>query len=483
MRIARSLTRSRSTWHETVWLVPSVYLAVAVVAGQVVPELDGGAEGLGRPLLAVVAIGMLAFAGGVVPTVLLVVQAGAARLSPRLVAWTRRDPLLRHATGMFLATVGFALSGLAAVAGDDGPGDVPILTCLVGVGSVVVSLVLFLLVVERMTLGLRPAAVAQRLAGEARKALRRTSPPAGDGDGPGPHRSALEAPPQHEVRLTRSDGGTVRAVEARELQRSIRRAGTFVELVPALGEHVDRGAVLYRVHGELLRDELPRLERSVVLGDERAVDRDPAFAFRLLVDIAITALSSVAKDPTTAVQVIDWLQSLLADAAGRRLGTGVVAGRGGEVVAVYHGATWDDLVMLSFEEILFYGREDLQVTRRMRAALDDLLAVVPPHRRAPLISLRHRLESTTFWSFEQAGTRAVALQGDRLGLGGAAAPPPVRAGVPPEETVAGATPLAPNGSGGADGAEASEAATGPAPATDPVDPGPMRVHDAAPPAP
>src|SRR4029453_5325287 len=121
---------------------------------------------------------------------------------------------------------------------------------------------------------------------------------------------------QHEVRLTRSDGGTVRAGEARELQRSIRRAGTFVELVPALGEHVDRGAVLYRVHGELLRDELPRLERSgglgderagvlsrvhgervaeelprlegsVVLGDERAVDRDPAFAFRLLVDIAI----------------------------------------------------------------------------------------------------------------------------------------------------------------------------------------------------
>src|SRR4029453_9947588 len=109
---------------------------------------------------------------------------------------------------------------------------------------------------------------------------------------------------QHEVRLTRSDGGTVRAGEARELQRSIRRAGTFVELVPALGEHVDRGAVLYRVHGELLRDELPRRERSVVRGDERAVDRDPAFAFRLLVDIAITALSSVAKDPTTAVQVV-----------------------------------------------------------------------------------------------------------------------------------------------------------------------------------
>ena len=47
------------------------------------------------------------------------------------------------------------------------------------------------------------------------------------------------------------------------------------------------------------------------LGRERTIEQDPAFALRILVDIAIRALSPAVNDPTTAVQVLNYIEDLL----------------------------------------------------------------------------------------------------------------------------------------------------------------------------
>jgi uncharacterized membrane protein len=58
-----------------------------------------------------------------------------------------------------------------------------------------------------------------------------------------------------------------------------------------------------------------RAGRSVVgaepVARERTLEQDPAFAMRILVDIAIRALSPGVNDPTTAVQLIDYVEDLL----------------------------------------------------------------------------------------------------------------------------------------------------------------------------
>jgi len=56
-----------------------------------------------------------------------------------------------------------------------------------------------------------------------------------------------------------------------------------------------------------------------VLGSERTMDQDPLFAFRILADIAIKALSKAINDPTTAVLAIDQLHRLLRSAGTRQL--------------------------------------------------------------------------------------------------------------------------------------------------------------------
>ena len=46
-------------------------------------------------------------------------------------------------------------------------------------------------------------------------------------------------------------------------------------------------------------------------GTERTMEQDPTFAFRIVVDIAIRALSPAINDPTTAVLAIDQLHRML----------------------------------------------------------------------------------------------------------------------------------------------------------------------------
>ena len=41
------------------------------------------------------------------------------------------------------------------------------------------------------------------------------------------------------------------------------------------------------------------------------MDRDPTFAFRIVIDIALKALSPAINDPTTAVLAIDQLHRML----------------------------------------------------------------------------------------------------------------------------------------------------------------------------
>src|SRR5262249_31447915 len=76
----------------------------------------------------------------------------------------------------------------------------------------------------------------------------------------------------------------------------------------AVGDTVVEGDALLRVHGG--RQMLPSavLRQVIQLRRQRTFDQDPKYALRLLVDIAIKALSPAINDPTTAVQALDEIE-------------------------------------------------------------------------------------------------------------------------------------------------------------------------------
>jgi uncharacterized membrane protein len=71
--------------------------------------------------------------------------------------------------------------------------------------------------------------------------------------------------------------------------------GTLV-MVPALGDFVPAGAPLFRVLGDPVRLDQSRVVGAVVLGPERTLNQDVAYGFRMLVDIAVRALSDALPD-------------------------------------------------------------------------------------------------------------------------------------------------------------------------------------------
>jgi uncharacterized membrane protein len=408
---------------DSLWVVPAAYIAGALALATVLVRWDESdpvelssslSAGSASTALAALGSGMLAFTGFVTSVVLVLVQFGTSEFSPRLVRWLRRDRTLRFALSTFVATFLFALVATAQVG--RGEADfVPTRTLIAALALTVLSTVMFLLLIDRTANGLRVANVVQRLDTAAREVFD-TVYAADPSEVADPDRtvpSLGERPVQ--VVTHRGVGAVVVTFDRARLVRLARRGGAVVQLVPAVGDHVPPGGALLTVYGEHALSER-KLRGAVVLGDERTLDNDPAFAIRVLVDIAIRALSPAVNDPTTAVQSIDRIEDLLRYAAAKHLADGRVRDHRGSTRLVYPTPVWEDLVALALDEIRAFGAGQYQIARRVRALLDALLDDVPERRRPALLVQRTLLDDAVVRRFPE-DQRADALVADRQGLG------------------------------------------------------------------
>jgi uncharacterized membrane protein len=135
-------------------------------------------------------------------------------------------------------------------------------------------------------------------------------------------------------------------------------------------------------------DEHDQWSEHLRLDDEPTMHFNAAFGFRQLVDIAERALSPGINDPTTAVQCLDRLHDLLRMIANRPLPPRRFAFVDGVARASIPQPDFDGLLALALDEIAHWGRDSIQVERRIDAILDDLLAVTVARGRRAAISGR-----------------------------------------------------------------------------------------------
>ncbi len=108
--------------------------------------------------------------------------------------------------------------------------------------------------------------------------------------------------------------GAIQAIDAKGLADWARRHDCLVVLRRRVGDFIPADAVLFEIFGDGQpggATDQYTLRGMVALGTERTVEQDPAFAIRIMVDIADKALSAAINDPTTAVQVLDHLEEVL----------------------------------------------------------------------------------------------------------------------------------------------------------------------------
>jgi Predicted membrane protein (DUF2254) len=126
--------------------------------------------------------------------------------------------------------------------------------------------------------------------------------------------SASEATRLGPVSKTVTYSGYPRAVTQLDTDALVREAqlsGGIIAMACGVGDTLVYGNAIMRVHGSTSLSEENALG-AIHLGAARTfVVQDPKYPIRILVDIAIRALSPAVNDPTTAVQAIDQIEDLL----------------------------------------------------------------------------------------------------------------------------------------------------------------------------
>ena len=208
------------------------------------------------------------------------------------------------------------------------------------------------------------------------------------------------------------------AVDLAGLAARAEKAGGMIEFVPQIGDFVAVDEPLFLLYGGAGDIDDDELRGAVAFGVERTMDQDPTFAFRILVDIAIKALSPAINDPTTAVLAIDQLHRLL-----RRVGLRHVRGEeicdgDGEPRLIFRTPNWEDFVHLTCIEIRHCGAGSIQIIRRMRSMLENLMQTLPQRRHAELRKQLALLDRSIEEHYVFPEDIAIAGIPDPQGLGG-----------------------------------------------------------------
>ncbi len=407
-------------------LIPLYYAAGAVALAVAVHQLTRNGVGLRAlvpqviaiTVLSTVASGMIAFTGVVFSFVLLAIQFGSSQYSPRLTRYLLQDPVIRHALGTFSATFLYALLAIVEL-GLPGEAADPTFPTVIALVLLLASLGMFLALIGRVS-QLQVSSVLRNIGARGRKVIERLYPTLEPEQQPEPVVKEPTLAELPEKTLTVHYRGGPAVVSAYRLPMLVALAdesGGVIELDYAVGDTLSDGAALLHLHGGSTQLAPERLRAAVVVGDERLLAHDPKYAIRLIVDIAIRALSPAINDPTTAVQALDQLEDLLRRLAVRRLDVNYVHDTAGRLAVVYPTPDWEDFLALALDEIRFYGAQSLQVMRRLLALLDDLYKSAPEARREAVARHKARVLASVRRTFQDEEDRLEAGQEDRQGIG------------------------------------------------------------------
>ena len=407
-------------FRNSIWILPVLSIAAGLIAVKLLSRLEASlgwtidlSPDTGRAVMATIASSLFSLVVIGSSAVLLVVQLASAQLTPRIIAFVYRNTVRKISISLFAFTFTFSVAALVRI--ED---HVPYLTGYVAAYGFLINLALFIYFIDNVGKALRPSAALGNVALVGREVIHDVYPLQLH------EAESLSGKPivsvngnQHRVVLNVTDG-VILAFDLKGLVALAERSNCVIELIPEVGDFVAAGDPLFRIYQGGVELDQEALRKSVALGQERTLEQDPMFAFRIMVDIAAKALSPAVNDPTTAVLSIDHIHHLLREVGTRSLSHGRELDSKGNLRLVYRTPGWDDFVRLAVTEIRQYGRDSVQVMRRLKAMLENLIGTLP-ERRAPLLrkELGH-LASTTRRMFPDADDQALADTSDLQGMGG-----------------------------------------------------------------
>jgi uncharacterized membrane protein len=305
----------------------------------------------------------------------LVVQWAFGSLSPRLNLF-RDDPIVWRTFAVAMGVFVFSVTAALVIANDS---KVPVIVPAVEVAAVLLTVALIWALQVKAFTSIQLAPTLATVAAKGRGILDDLYRHPATAEPP----SAMVLPP---LRCTVTWPHEQTTLQQVDMPRLLQAAGSAVIVLKAgIGDTLQQGAPVADLHGSEVTDAA--VLRGLVTGPERSFRQDPLFAFRLLADIGLRALSPALNDPATAVQVLDTMQSILGPLVTRDLDVTEMADGSGAVRVVLALPSWDDYLRTSLDDLIESAARSPMVLLRARVLLIGLLDTAPARRR-PSIAWR-----------------------------------------------------------------------------------------------
>jgi uncharacterized membrane protein len=345
-------------------LLPRITVAPTVASSRVTETLIG------------VGFGVLGLVSIIFSLLFLVVQWAFSSLSPRLNLF-RDDPIVWRTFGLAVGVFVFSVTAALAIGNDP---QVSVIVPAAELTGVLAALALMRVLQVKAFASIQLAPTLSAIAARGRGILDDLYPRPGPGGRPP---AAPLPPPRRTITWPHQQA----ILQELNVQRLARAAGSAVIVLRArIGDTLQQDAVVLA---------------GLVTGQERTFHQDPLFAFRLLADIGLRALSPAVNDPATAAQVLDTVQSLLAPLATRDLDVAEITDEAGTVKVVLALPSWDDYLQISLDDLIEASSGSPMVLLRARALLAGLLDAAPPPRRSSITWRLRRAEELASGKFPQ----------------------------------------------------------------------------------
>lgn len=424
MRLLSLWTYLRSS----LWFLPALMVAAAValaaglieadtrVSGELLagwPRLFGaGADGA-RGMLTAVASSMITVAGVAFSITVVALSLASTQYTPRVLRNFMSDRTNQLVLGFFVGIFTYCLVVLRTIRGGDEGRFIPSLAVAFGFVLALVGVGVFVLFIHHIATSIQASHVISSVARETTRAAEHLFP---DELGEGADEDEMPAPDGWDEIASRwrevpaLKTGYIQGVDADALLRFARARGVVVRMERGVGEFIADGTPLASLSENATADEkvTKELNDAYSINHIRTVEQDAAFGIRQLVDIALKALSPGVNDTTTAAVCVDYLSSILAVLARKRIESRYRSD-GDELRVIALGPTFASLVAASFDEVRQNSDGNVAILERMLSSIERIAHRTSSPSRRLVLAGHARLIAETF-------ERTVGSEQDRAHL-------------------------------------------------------------------
>ncbi|WMJ72319.1 DUF2254 domain-containing protein [Cytophagaceae bacterium ABcell3] len=421
--IGKSLVKRVLQFRKTnLWIAPvlGAIIAILVAAGSLYMDsrIDWGEPPLpffrgepdtARTALSVIASSVTTLLALIFTVIVVAIQLASSQYSPRTLSSLLQDRPSHFTIGVFVGTFTYTLVILLALRKTQiEDGTISGISISLAFLFAIISLGTFAVYSNHIIQAVRITSLINRVGTQVRQAVNDIYKK------PFKSESKLEHPKAEPDQIIfSSQPGALIEIDNEKIFDLAQKENCAIYFLPQTGSFLPEGYPIAKVYGSKNFD----LGEHIVLSGTRTLQNNIMYGLRQLSDMAVRANSTGINDPATAVQVLDQIHDILRRLVVKDMRPLVMKDKDNNIRLYAPMPSWDDVLRVGLDEVQYYGATSLQVVRRMRTILFDLLTIAPQERKGSLKKQLKLLDKTITENFSNNHYKELARSPDIKGTG------------------------------------------------------------------